>query len=83
MNLLRSAVLCVLAAGSSWCQAASEVRPNVLFFVVDDLRPALGCYGDALARSPNIDRLAARGLVFDRAYAQEALCAPSRASVLT
>lgn len=58
-------------------------RPNVLFIVVDDLRPQLGCYGDSIAITPNIDRLAGRAVVFDRAYCQQAVCAPSRASVLT
>jgi iduronate 2-sulfatase len=63
------------------CATAAPL--NVLFLVVDDFRPALGCYGDPLAHTPKIDRLAARGLIFERAYAQEALCGPSRASVLT
>ena len=58
-------------------------RPNVLFLVVDDLRPAIGAYGDPLAITPNLDRLAARGLLFERAYCQQSLCAPSRASVIT
>ena len=58
-------------------------KPNVLFVVVDDLRPQMGCYGQGWVQSPHMDRLAAKGLLFERAYCQQAVCAPSRASVLS
>ena len=58
-------------------------RPNVLLILVDDLKPSLRSFGDAHAISPNIDRLAARGTRFERAYANQAVCAPSRINLMT
>jgi arylsulfatase A-like enzyme len=60
----------------------AEARPNVLFIMADDLRPEVAGYG-SVAVTPNLDRLAARGVQFDRAYCQQAVCNPSRSSLLT
>ncbi|XP_049808034.1 iduronate 2-sulfatase [Schistocerca nitens] len=59
------------------------VKKNILFIVVDDLRPALGCYNDVNAHTPHINALAKKSVVFKHAFAQQALCAPSRNSFLT
>lgn len=64
-------------------QAFGQAKPNILFIAIDDLRPELGCYGSPIAKSPHIDRLAAEGLKFNRAYCQQAICSPSRASLMT
>lgn len=58
-------------------------RPNVLLICVDDLKPLLGCYGAPIVKSPNIDRLAARGVLFERAFCNQAVCAPSRNALMT
>ncbi len=58
-------------------------RPNVLFIAVDDLRPELACYGKKHIHSPNIDRLAASGVLFERAYCMVPTCGASRASLMT
>ena len=71
----------LLIVFSSYCGA--QQKPNVLFIAVDDLRPELGCYGSPVAITPNIDALAKSGLIFNKAYCQEAICSPSRASVMT
>jgi iduronate 2-sulfatase len=68
---------------SATCVADDAQRPNILFIAVDDLRPDLGCYGHPEAKTPHIDALAKRGTVFGRAYCQQAVCSPSRTSLLT
>ena len=71
------------AAGLVLKQAPAQQKRNVLFIVVDDLRPELGCYGNPVVKTPNIDRLARRGVTFTRAYCQQSVCTPSRTSFLT
>ncbi|XP_008300793.1 iduronate 2-sulfatase [Stegastes partitus] len=63
--------------------AVKTERKNVLFIMADDLRTSLGCYGDAVVKSPNIDQLASKSQVFLNAFAQQAVCGPSRTSMLT
>ena len=72
--------LSIYGLGSPCANAAD--RPNVLLICVDDLKPILGCYGDQIVKSPNIDQLAARGVRFDRAYCNQAVCSPSRNALL-
>ena len=61
----------------------AQQKNNVLIFLVDDLRPELGCYTNGVIKTPNIDNLAKDGVLFDKAYCQQAICAPSRISILT
>lgn len=63
--------------------AQKSAQPNILFIAVDDLKPALGCYGNTLVKTPNIDRLAKMGTVFMSNYCQQAVCGPTRASLMT
>lgn len=74
----------VVACSLVFVAGAAQARPpNVLFIAVDDLRVELGCYGDTYVLSPHIDRLATAGTLFERAYCQQTVCNPSRASLLT
>ena len=80
--MLRLLIACAVLLPAA-AAAAADDRPNVLFIAVDDLRPELGCYGSEIAVSPNLDALAASGRLFERAYCQQAICRPSRASLMT
>ncbi len=64
-------------------KTSPETPPNILFIAVDDLKPNLGCYGDSQAITPHIDQIASEGITFMKNYCQQAVCAPSRASLLT
>ena len=81
--LLLSSLSCIWIGWAPATSVAADKRPNVLFLMSDDLNNMLGCYNDPLAKTPNIDRLAARGMRFERAYCTYPLCGPSRNSLLT
>ena len=65
------------------CKEPTAPQPNILWISVEDLSPRLSCYGDSIAHTPNIDRLAKEGVVYDHAYTVAGVCAPSRASIIT
>ncbi|MEZ0274605.1 MAG: sulfatase-like hydrolase/transferase, partial [Roseimicrobium sp.] len=74
-------LLGVLAAGSA---ASAADRPNIIFILADDLAQGdLGCYGQKLIKTPNLDRMAAEGTRFTQAYSGTSVCAPSRSSLMT
>lgn len=99
LKRIGSRMVCLLAATAMTGFAATEAmaqrkapaiarapavqRPNVLLIMIDDLKPTLGSFGDRTAISPNIDRLAARGSRFEHAYANQAVCAPSRINLMS
>ncbi|MCC9603001.1 sulfatase [Stieleria sp. JC731] len=75
--------LMALLASVLTTAANAADKPNILLICVDDLKPAIGCYGDAIAKTPNIDALAAKGVQFNAAYCNQAVCAPSRNALMT
>ena len=81
LSVLCAVSVAILSSGS--CIAIDKPkRPNVLLIMVDDLRPAIGAYGDPVAITPNMDKLAANGVLFEQAYSNQAVCAPSRFNLM-
>ncbi len=82
-NIIRILLIGSLAATAGLAAPAANPRLNVLLLLADDLRDTVGCYGNAAVKTPNLDRLAAGGVRFQRAYAQYPVCNPSRTSFMT
>jgi arylsulfatase A-like enzyme len=78
--LIISAILVFLAID---LVAQQSRKPNILFIAVDDLKPIMGCYGNKIIKTPNIDRLARMGTMFNNNYCQQSVCGPTRASLMT
>ena len=77
-------LICQLIWATFSCSSPTEVvKPNILFVSIDDLRPTIGAYDDSVAITPNLNRLASEGMTFRQMFCQSAVCAPSRASLMT
>jgi len=91
MKKIISLFIVLLSLGVISCNQSTESKKekvqqkpkNILFIAIDDLKPEMGCYGDTFIKTPNMDKLAATGFVFKNNHCQQAVCAPSRASILT
>ncbi|MCA9174984.1 MAG: sulfatase [Planctomycetales bacterium] len=75
-------ILTSLVVSRASAEVETPQRPNVLLILVDDLKPAIGCYGDQVAQTPNLDALAKQGMRFELAYCNQAVCAPSRFTLM-
>jgi iduronate 2-sulfatase len=73
----------VVISNAVIAQGKPTSKPNILFIAVDDLKPLLGCYGNTMVKTPNIDKLAKMATVFNKNYCQQAICGPTRASLMT
>jgi iduronate 2-sulfatase len=82
LRSIQSLVLVILVCCNSNVLSAQTQRPNILLLLVDDLKPTLGVYGDPVAHSPNIDRLAEKGMTFTHAYCNQAVCMASRYNLM-
>lgn len=83
MNIKLRQIVCLFFFFSATVFANAQNKPNILFIAVDDLKPILGCYGNTQIKTPNIDRLAKMSTVFLSNYCQQAVCGPTRASLMT
>ena len=84
INTAKIIALSAVACGIGGCGEKVEPEPpNIIFIVSEDNSPFLGCYGDTSASTPNLDRLASRGIVYDNAFANAPVCAPSRSTIIT
>ncbi|HEX8912921.1 MAG TPA: sulfatase-like hydrolase/transferase, partial [Humisphaera sp.] len=83
--LVASAICALVGAAASLASAAEPgpARPNILWLTTEDIGPQLGCYGDAYADTPNIDKLAARGLRYRTCWSNAPVCAPARTTIIT
>ena len=70
-------------ASAALASAAQDARPNILWITCEDIGPALGCYGDTYADSPNLDKLAARGMMYRNAWSNAPVCAPARTTIIS
>lgn len=82
MNTIRLFVLCVSALGAPGNPAFVADRPNILWVTSEDNSPYLGCYGDSLAQTPNLDRLAAQGVRYRNAFANAPVCSTARSTLI-
>ena len=83
MKALRVGCLAFVVLGATGRLGRAAERPNILLIVSEDNGPELGCYGDPYARTPNLDRLASKGVLFENAFVPYSVCSPSRACFLT
>src|SRR5438105_9611082 len=76
-------ILCFTTFALSVLQAPAATRPNILWVTSEDHSPNMGCYGDKLARTPNVDALAAKGMIFQHAWSCFPVCAPARSTIIS
>ncbi|MCZ2156898.1 MAG: sulfatase-like hydrolase/transferase [Bryobacterales bacterium] len=82
-QVLGSSALAAGISGGAVSCAAPETRPNILWLTAEDIGPELGCYGDAYADTPNLDKLAARSLRYTHAWSNAPVCAPARTTIIS